>query len=61
MGISALSVAFVIISFAFVNHELCHVLCDEAKSCLCHLYFHRRSGHKVSNNETVFLLEKKNL
>ena len=33
-----LSVAFQIISFAFVNQELCRVLCDEAKSHLCHFF-----------------------
>ena len=30
---------FKIILFAFVNQELCHVLCDEAKSRLCHFLY----------------------
>ena len=30
---------FKIISFAFLNQELCHVLCEEAKSCLCHFLY----------------------
>ena len=38
-GINALSVAILIIRIAFVNQELCHVLCDETKSRLCHFWY----------------------
>ena len=38
-GTIALFVAFYIMLFAFVNQELCHVLCDEAKSRLCHFLY----------------------
>ena len=38
-GINALSVAILIILIAFVNQELCHVLCDETKSRLCHFWY----------------------
>ena len=38
----------------FVNQEFCHVLCDEAKSRLCHFlyssYINRHEGFKQSTN-----------
>ena len=37
-GMNALSVILIIL-IAFVNQELCHVLSDEAKSCLCHFLY----------------------
>ena len=64
-GIIALSVAFHVhfisfyMKFAIVYPKLCHVLCDEAKSPLCHFFvFIVEIVMKVSNNETVLLLKK---
>ena len=50
-GINALSVSF-------VNQELCHVLCDETKSRLCHFFVFIVEIEKVSTNETVLLLKQ---
>ena len=47
------------IFFAFVNQELCRVLCDEANSHLWHfLVFIVAIVMKVSHDETVLLLKK---
>ena len=47
------------LSVSFVNQELCHVLCDETESRLCHLFvFIVEIVTKVSNNETLLLLKK---
>ena len=58
-GIIALSVAVCIILFVLVNQELCHVLCDEAKSRLCHFLYILEIVMKVSNNEAVYCFCKK--
>ena len=61
-GINALSVAFYIIFFYFVNQELCHVFCDEAKSryFVPVFVFIVEIVMKVSNNDTVLLLKINN-
>ena len=57
--INPLSAAFQIISFTFVNQELCHVLYDEAKSHFVPLFvLIVEIVMKVSNNETVFLVKQ---
>ena len=45
-GINALSVAILIILIAFVNQELCHVLCDETNPVCATFGIYRRNCHE---------------
>ena len=49
----------------FLNQELCRVLCDQAKSRLCHFFIHRKIRHEaftqwksIATSSFVFIISE---